>query len=88
MHCEQNEAFSVRLVNGMNWEVKETRQGHRQTEWRGMEGGRGAAFRLLLSVIPKYEVPCYHSLVLIFSLTVFFIIGIMQVITSSLLGIL
>lgn len=44
MHCEQNEAFSVRLVNGMNWEVKETRQGHRQTEWRGMEGGEEQPF--------------------------------------------
>lgn len=32
MYREQNEAFSWRLVNGMNWEVKEKRQGHHQEE--------------------------------------------------------
>lgn len=87
MYREQNEAFSRRLVNGMNWEVKEKRQGHHQRK-ETARGGEEQRFLLLLSVIPKYEVPCYHCLVLIFSLTVVFIIRIMPVITSSSAGIL
>lgn len=70
----------------MNWEVKERRQGNNQREKTVRKAGKEQRF--LLTVIPKYEVPCYHCLVLIFSLTVFFIIRIMPVITSSLPGIL
>lgn len=38
MYREQNEAFSWRLVNGVNWEVKEKRQGHHQRKQWGREG--------------------------------------------------
>lgn len=41
MYREQNEAFSWRLVNGINWEVKEKRQGHHQRGNR--EGGKRRA---------------------------------------------
>lgn len=38
MYRVQNEAFSWRLANGMNWEVKEKRQGHHQREETVREG--------------------------------------------------
>lgn len=84
IYREQNGAF--RFICKWN-ELKEKRQGHPQKEETVREGEE-QRFCLLLSVIPKYEVPCYHCLVLIFSLTVSFIIRIMPAITSSLPGIL
>lgn len=52
---------------------------------RSGEGRR--PFCLLLAVIPNYEVPCYQCLALISSQSVFFIIGTIPAITSSLPGI-
>lgn len=68
---------------------EETRtSSERENRGGGREGGERQQFLLLLSVIPEHEVPSYQWLVLVFSLTVFFIIRIMPVITSSLPGIL
>lgn len=43
IYGRQREAFSWRLVNGMNWEVKEKRQGHDQKGETAREGGRRVA---------------------------------------------
>ena len=49
MYRKENEAFSGRLVNGMNCEVEERRQGHHQKEKTAREGGKQQQFLLLLS---------------------------------------
>ena len=52
IYGHQREAFSWRLVNGMNWEVKEKRQGHDQKEGTAREGGRETSGDFFFCLLP------------------------------------